>query len=87
MRFHALSNFRAEDKIMKTRILILLVLFTASGCGDNYDSRLTDADVAYLKARQYGYAYSSATATATVTSTETYTATETVTTTTITTTE
>lgn len=87
MPFHHLSKVRADNENMKARILFITVFLTVTGCGEDYDSRLSDTDVAYLKAQQYGYSYSTATSTTTVTSTQTYTATETVTTTTITTTE
>jgi hypothetical protein len=85
--FHHPSKIEAENGNMKAKILFITVLLTVTGCGDDHDSRLSDTDVAYLKAQQYGYSYSTSTATTTVTSTQTYTATETVTTNTVTTTE
>jgi hypothetical protein len=43
------------------------------GCGDQNDSRISSADVAYLKAARYQALYGSATATSTTTATSTVT--------------
>lgn len=67
---------------MKCLIVTALIVVASaflSACGDTVDSRISDADAAYLKYSRYADAYGTGTTTvtSTVTSTSTTTATQT----------